>query len=88
MWLRDAFYDIQDRQCNNHASFLNEENIHSARNFFQRNYPFLCPLGNFKIHKRSTLTKIHPIQNLYLELSWESTVIYPTVERTAYDTVC
>ena len=69
--------------------FSIEENIHSARNFFQRNYTFLlCPLGNFKIHKRSTLTKIHPIQNFYLDLSWESTVIYPTAELTANDTVC
>ena len=27
------------------------------------------PSGNFKIHKHSTLTKIHPIQNFYLELN-------------------
>ena len=36
--------------------------------FFPRNYIFLlCPVGNFKIHKPSTLTKIFSIQNFYLE---------------------
>ena len=58
-------------------------------NFFPRNYTFLLyPLGNFKIHKRSTLNKINLIQNFYLELSWESTFIYPIVEHTENDTVC
>ena len=57
-------------------------------NLSPRNHTFLfCPLGNFKIHKRSTLTKIYLTQNFYLELSWESTVIYPNVELTANDTV-
>ena len=58
-------------------------------NLFPRHYSFvLCPLDNFKIHKRWTLTKIYLTQNFHLEVSWESTVIYPTVELTANDTVC
>ena len=58
-------------------------------NLFPRHYSFLlCPLDNFKIQKRSTVTKIYLTQNLYLEVSWESTVIYTTVELTANDTVC
>ena len=53
-------------------------------NLFPRNYTFvLCCLGNFKIHKCSTLSKIYRIQNFYLELSWDSTLIYPAFGNSA-----
>ena len=56
--------------------FSMKKKVNRRGNFFARNYTFLLyPLGNFKIHKRSTLTKIDLIQKFYLELSWKSTVI-------------